>query len=65
MDTESSEKVRKKFENNPNISVREAARQLEMPASSVGQIKADLLGIKARKKIPAPKYKENQLVRAK
>lgn len=58
-------KVSKKFEKNPNISVREAARQLEMPSSSVSRIKTKMLGIKAHKKVTAPKYEGDQQQRAK
>ena len=59
------EKVRKLFQNDPNISVRRVANRLGLPRSTVSNIKVKKLGYKAYKKEVAPKYNPDQERRAK
>ena len=59
------DKVRKLFQNDPNISVRRAADKLGLPRSTVSDIKVKNLGYKAYKKEVAPKYNPDQERRAK
>ena len=59
------EKVKKAFTKDPSLSVRVAARKLEMSPSAVSRMKVHKLGITARTKVKAPKYVKDQENRAK
>lgn len=58
-------KVKKVFEQNPSISVRVAARKLNVPTSTVSYIKTKTLGIRCFSKKMVPKYVKDQEQRAK
>ncbi|KAJ3645955.1 hypothetical protein Zmor_023572 [Zophobas morio] len=57
--------ISKMFEKNPSLSVRAAARRLNIAKSTLSDIKIKKLGIKARVKQKAPKYIKQQKERAK
>jgi transposase len=59
------QKVQKIFENNPRLSVRNAAQQVGIAKSTLSDIKVQSLGIVARKRKTAPKYSGDQAKRAK
>lgn len=52
------------FRTNPGISVREAARKLHVPTSTMSYTKVHRLGIRAFTQKPAPKYVKDQEQRA-
>lgn len=58
-------KVEKAFKRDPSISVRVAAKKLNMKKSTVSKIKVNKLGITARVKTKAPKYSDGQEARVK
>jgi len=57
-------KVGKAFKRDPSVSVRQAARKLNMSKSTLSDIKVHKLGITARTKKKAPKYVKDQESRA-
>ena len=65
MSSKEVKKVEKAFTDDPTLSVRVAARKLNMPPSTVSQIKVHKLGITARTRIQAPKYISDQESRPK
>lgn len=58
-------KVEKKLKQDPNLSVRRGALQIGSSKSTFDRVKVHDLGIKAYHKEPAPKYKGDQMQRAK
>ena len=57
--------VQRVFSTNPNISVRQAAKQLNISRSTVQRIKRENLGLSAYTKKKAPKQNPTQKTRAK
>lgn len=58
-------KVKRKFEKNPNLSTRVAAKELNISQTTLSRIKVHKLGIKARTKKDAPKQTDEQEERSK
>jgi uncharacterized membrane protein len=59
------EKISNAYENNLNLSVRQAAVNLKIPSSSFSRIKVHKLGIKGFSKQTAPLYTKDQEKRVK